>query len=114
MIVAIQQAGSAVGGNVNIRPAVIVEIGHCGSHAVRTDRLPVAADQHHGCGPPWTRDPGLFRNIDKRAVAAVVVENVSPAGKALGTARDGNIVVATVNGRAGLWRARGIVAYVIR
>ena len=44
VIVAIKQAGSAVAGNVNIGPSVVVEVGRRRSHAVRTSGLPIPAD----------------------------------------------------------------------
>ena len=54
-----------------------------------------------------------MRDIGKRAISAIAIKNVRSAGKALRTARNGNIVVVAVNCLSRLGRARRIKIHVI-
>ncbi len=96
VVVAIQQTRRAVAGDVDVRPAVVVEIRRRRSHAVRARRPPVAADKHHRGGPARTGDARRFRDVGKCAVAAVAIEGVGAAGKSQRPAGDRDVVVAAV------------------
>ena len=100
VVVAIQQARCAVAGDVDVRPSVVVEIGRRRAHPVGARRLPVAADEHHRRRPARARDPRRVRDVGKRAVAAVAVEDVRAAGEPERPARDRDLVVAAVGGLA--------------
>ena len=104
MIVPIQLAWRRVARDVDVRPAVIVEIRCRRAHAVRPRRAPVAADEHHRRRTARARDAGRLGHILERAVAAIAIEQVGAAGVAERTARHGNLVVAAIGIVA---RARG-------
>src|SRR5205814_9533409 len=79
MIVAVEEARRTVAGDVNVGPAVIVEIGGDGTHSIGTGCLPALADKHHGGCSAWTSDTGLFGDISKGSISAVSIQDVRTA-----------------------------------
>src|SRR5581483_7153817 len=113
VIIAIKQAGSAVTSNVDIRPAIIIEICGSGSHPIGTRGPPIPADKNHRGRSAGLSDARSSRDIGKGSVPAVAIQNIGAAGVTQRSAGDRNIVVAAIDGLAGLWRPRRIEVYVI-
>src|SRR5581483_3875805 len=99
-------------GDVDVWPAVVVEVGGRGAHAVGATRLPVAGHEHHGRRPARAGDAGSFGDVDESAVAAIAIERVRAAGVAERAAGDGDVVVAAVGGIAGARRFVGVEVHV--
>ena len=96
VIVAIEQARRAVARDVDVRPAVVVEIGRRRAHPVGSRRSPVRADEDHGATVRAAARSPTIRDVGEGPVAAIAIEDVGAACIAERTAWDGNVVVATV------------------
>ena len=112
MIVAIEQARSAVARDVDVRPAVVVEIGRRRAHPVGSGRPPVGADEDHRGRSTRLRNPRRFRHVGEGPVAAVAIEAIGAAGIAERPARDGDVVVAAVGRLTGPRRLLRIEVHV--
>ena len=75
MIVAKKNAGLGVDGNINVRPAVVVEI-----RAYRSD----------GVSRTGFKNAGFLRDVGERAIAVVAIQDVRVASEAARTAHDRN------------------------
>ncbi len=73
VLVAVEQAGGLVAGDIDIGPAVVIEIGDDHAEAI------AAAGRE---------DTGLFGHVGKRAVAIVVIERVVRHGESARAAHD--------------------------
>ena len=105
VVVAVEQARRGVAGDVDVGPAVVVEIAADGAHAVRSDRPPVLLMKTTTPRAARIRDARLLGDILERAVAAIAVEEVGAAGKPVRSAGHRNVVVAAVGGFARQRRA---------
>ena len=99
--------------HVDVRPAVVVEIGGGGAHSVGAGRPPVLAHEGGDRGAVRIADAGLFGDILKRAVAAIAIQQIGAAAEALRAARHRNLAIAAVEGRSRLGRARGVEGHVV-
>ena len=75
VIVVKQNAGLGIDGDVNIRPAVVIEI---------------VRDRGDGIARAGFQDAGFLRDIGESSVAVVVIENVGVAGETARAAHDRN------------------------
>ena len=75
MVVAVENAGSAVAGDIDVGPAVVVEI---------------ESGNAEGVMAVGSVDVGFRGDVLERAVAAVVIEDVLRAGKSAGAAHHWN------------------------
>ena len=73
VVVAVEDGRRRVGGNVDVRPAVVGQVG---------------GDGRHGIASGDARDARPLRDIDEHTVALVVIEEVGVGRKPLGTAID--------------------------
>ena len=96
VIVAVQLARRRVARDVDVRPAVVVEIRRRRAHAVGARGPPVAADEHHRRRTARARDAGRLRDVLEGAVTAIAIEEVGTPGVAERTAGHGDLVVAAI------------------
>ena len=113
VIIAIEQTRRTVAGDVDVGPSVVVEIGCRRSHAVRSRRLPVTADEDHRRRPARASDPRRFRHVGECAVAAVAIEDIRAAGESQWSTRNRDVVVATVGRLTGPRRRRRIEIHIV-
>ena len=99
MLVAIEQAGRLVASYVDIRPAVVIEIGDDHAKAI------TAAGRE---------DAGLRRDVGKRAVAVVVIERIVGHGQPLRAAYDHDSFPLAVLAASGLWCLTQIEVDIVR
>src|SRR5205814_7920669 len=93
VIVLKKHAGLRVDGDVNVGPAVVVEIVGDGGDGIAAARL---------------EDAGFFRDVGERAVAVVAIENVVVAGDAARAAHDGNAFPVAEGRTVGIGILRGV------
>src|SRR4029077_6289430 len=74
-VIVVENAGSAVAGDINVGPAVVVEVESGNAEGVMT---------------VGSVDVGFRGDVLERAVAAIVVEDVLRAGKSAGAAHHGH------------------------
>jgi hypothetical protein len=79
LLIEIQRRGRRIVGNIDIGPAVVVQVGGSDAQAISPHRRP---------------HTGLLTYIGKGSVAVVVVENISTAGQSRRTARHKNSLVS--------------------
>ena len=91
VLVAIEQAGGLVAGDIDVGPAVVIEIGDDHAQAV------AAAGRQNA---------GLFGDVGERAVAVVVVERVVRRGQSARAADDHHALPFAILAAAGL---RGLI-----
>ena len=96
VVVAVEQARRRVARDVDVGPSIVVEVCRRGPHPVRAGRPPVAAHEHHRRRAARARDAGCLRDVSKRPVSAIAVQEVRAASEAKWTAGHRNVVVATV------------------
>ena len=90
LFVLIKRAGGGIVGDVNVRPAVVIEIG--GEHAEAKSAI-------------GFQDAGFFADVGERAVTVVVIENVFSAVESRRPAGNHHAFVQT---RAGFGNGRGL------
>ena len=99
MIVLKQNARFGVYRNINIRPAIIIEVIRHRSNGITRARF---------------QNAGLFGDVGKRAIAIVAIQNVGVAGKTPWPAHDGHALPLAVVRRAGrrnlVWIKLNVVA----
>ena len=113
MIVAIEAAGYGVAGDVNVGPAVVVEVGRTDAKTVRADGRPLIVDERRLDSAARNRDAGAVGNIFKRAVAAIAVQDVGAARESLRAAASGETEIAAVLVGAWLRRPGRIEGHVV-
>src|ERR1035438_7733627 len=99
VVVVVENAGRAVAGNEDVGPAVLVEI-DCG--------------YAEGVVAVGVIDVGLGGDVFKRAIAAVVIEDVLRAGQSARAAHDGNAFPDAGRPLSGRRGGREIEVHVIR
>ena len=83
VIVVVEQAGRGVAGHVDIRPAVVVEIGRGGPHPVGARGPPVLAYERGGRRARLS-DARFLRHIFERTIAAIAIQQVAASANPCG------------------------------
>jgi hypothetical protein len=89
MVIHKKQAGRGIASDVDIRPAILIEVRGNNGHAIALREL---------------RDAGFLADIGKRAVTIVSVKGVSARGKATGPAFNRNASEIAIRTSAWDWR----------
>src|SRR5579885_1827265 len=113
MIVMVQTARHRIAGDVNIRPSVIIKIRSASRETIRTHRNPLRSDIGRRKQAVRIGDARSLRDVLKRPVAAIVVEDVRATSQPLWPAGDRDTEIATVSAVTG-WRGNpGIEVHIV-
>src|SRR4029077_18116579 len=114
LFVVVEAAGNRVASDVDVGPAIVVEVGRTDSEAVGADGKPLHAVDCRRGGTTGDRDAGSLRNILERPVTPIVVQNIGPAAQSLRSAPYGKAIIPAVLGIARLRCCFGIEIYIVR
>ena len=114
VVIAIEQAGSAIARHVDIRPAVVVEVRSSSAHAVGPPGAPIGPNKDHHGRSSRVNDSRLLRDVLECPVSPIPVKNIRTSRETQRTTGNANLVVAAVNGVATLRRCFQIEIQVVR
>ena len=111
--VVIEAARNGIAGYVNVRPAVIVEIGSCNPESVGAGWNPLIAHKKRLRRPARHGNARLQRHVLECSIPTIAIQDVSSAAHALRPASDGKPEISAICVAAGDRRRLQIEVHVI-